>query len=346
MTFPALKDRQAVAVQFGTVRGAGPARVIGRGFTAERVGWLDRRLSPGDVTGNRFTVTLRDLSQDEATRLTARLAEIARWGLPNYFDEQRFGSRLADGEYPGRLILRRDEAGALRAHLAGSQAGDPSSVRAFKTFAAEHWGDWEAMLARAPKPSNYRSVLTYLCDHPGDYRRALNLVTPRVLSLYLAAYQSLLWNRLAGRHLRARLEAATAPLTAIDIAGEALPVYGRLPEDLWAALRDARLPLLHHRIRPDDTRIASHIEAILQEEGFAMRDLKARVLKKAYVSKGTRALLLLPQGLAWEPAEADERFPDRYKLTARFFLPRGSYATLLFKAIDHVPQPLPREKTP
>jgi len=332
VTFPALKDRQAVAVQFGTVRGAGPRQVKGQGFTAERVGWLDRPLSPGDVAGNRFSVVLRDLSRGEVAQVTARLADMARWGLPNYFDDQRFGSRLAGGEFPGRLILRRDESGALRAHLTGRQIGDPPEVRTFKAFAAEHWGDWQALLARAPRPSNYRSVLTYLCDHPEGYRRALNLITPRVLSLYLAAYQSFLWNRLAGRYLQAQLAAANVPLVTIDVAGESLPVYGQLTEDLVASLSDLKLPLLHHRAQPDSPMVASFIETILQEEGFLLRDLKARVLKKAYLSKGARALLLFPQDVTWGAAEADERFSGRHKLTARFFLARGGYATLLFKA--------------
>jgi tRNA pseudouridine13 synthase len=334
VSFPALKDRQAITVQFGTLRGAGPRRVTGRGFTAEHVGWLDRPLSPRDVTGNRFSVTLRDLGSDEAACVTGRLAEIARRGWPNYFDEQRFGSRLADGEFPGRLILRRDEAGALRAHLAGLQSGDPSKVRAFKTFAAEHWGDWGAVFDRAPKPSNYRSVLTYLRDHPHDYRRALNLVTPRVLSLYLSAYQSFLWNRLAGRYLRTRLGAVDASPATMDIAGEVLPVYGLLPEELLASLEGIELPLLHHRVRLQDPLVAALVEAILDKEGLQVRDLKARVIKKAYLSRGTRALVVWPQDLAWEETEADERFSGRCKLRVRFFLPRGSYATLLLKVVS------------
>ena len=336
VAFPALKDKQAVAVQFSTVRGPGPLRVAGHGFTAERVGWLDWPLSPNDVAGNRFTVTLRDLGEGEVTHATARLGEIARWGLPNYFDAQRFGSRLADGVFPGKLILQRDAAGALRAHLAGQQAGDPPKVRAFKAFAAEQWGDWAAIFQRAPKPSNYRSVLTYLRDHPDDYRRALNLVTPRVLSLYLAAYQSFLWNRLAGRYLQARLEAEDVSMARLDVAGETLPVYGQLPEEALASLQDLRLPLLHHRLLFDDPVVAALIEEILQQEGFQVRDLKARVLKKAYLGKGARALLVLPEDLAWDPVEADERFPGQYRLTLRFFLPRGSYATLLLKVAAEV----------
>ena len=334
VVFPALKDRQAVAVQFCTVRGVGPPHVEGREFVAKRVGWLDHRLSPGDVAGNRFSVTLRDLSPDEADRVMTRLADVGHWGLPNYFDDQRFGSRLAGGEFPGRLILRRDEEGALRAYLAGQQVGDPGEVRAFKAFAAEHWGDWEAIFAHAPRPSNYRSVLTYLRHHPDDYRRALNLVTPRLLSLYLSAYQSSLWNRLAGRCLQARLETEGVPFSTVEIADQALPVYRRLPERLLASLDSVRLPLFHHRVQWQDPTVAVLARAILEEEGFQVRDLKARVLKKAYLNKGSpRALLLLPQGLAWDAAKADERFPGRHKLTVNFFLSRGSYATLLLKAV-------------
>lgn len=332
VTFPALKDKQAVAVQFGTLRGPGPLRVEGPGFAAERVGWLERPLSPGDVKGNRFAVTLRDLDAGQAARVAARLAEAARQGAPNYFDAQRFGSRLADGAFPGRLILQRDAAGALRAYLAGLQVGDPPPVRAFKAFAAAHWGDWPALFDRAPRPSNYRSVLTFLRDHPDDCRRALNLLPPRLLSLYLAAYQSWLWNRLAGWYLQARLEERGAPWATVSVAGEALPVYGQLPPDLWASLRGVRLPLLHHRVRFDDAALAALAETLLREEGLQVRDLKARLLDKAYLGRGTRALLLRPQEMSCGLIEADERFAGRHKLTARFFLPRGSYATLLLEA--------------
>jgi len=72
---------------------------------------------------------------------------------------------------------------------------------------------------------------------------------------------------------------------------------------------------------------------ILRKEGFQVWDLKARVLQKVYLGKGApRALLLLPQDLSCDEAESDELFQERFKLAVRFFLPRGSYATLLLKA--------------
>jgi tRNA pseudouridine13 synthase len=329
---PALKDKDAVAVQHLAVRGTGPARLTGDGFVAEFLGRSPRPLAPADVVANRFTAVLRDLSTAEAARVQERLAQVARFGLPNYFDQQRFGS-LASGEEPiGKRILRRDAEGALRAYLTERFAGDPEPVRAFKAFAAAHWGDWDALFDAAPRPSNFRSVLTYLRDHPTEYRKALNLVTRRLLSLYLAAYQSLLWNRIAGRYLSARLG---EPAAHVEIATDRLPLYHELPPHFD---RDLTIPLPHHRATypsPPHAPILSTIAAqVLAEEGFTLHDLKARILKKAYLPRGNRLLLLFPQDLATSPPEPDDRFPGRHKLTLTFTLPRGSYATLVIKTLS------------
>ena len=114
-----------------------------------------------------------------------------RFGLPNYFDRQRFGSYAPGQGFRGKKILERDAEGALRAYLSQPFGGDPPEVRG-------HWGEWELLFEAAPPTC---AVCSFLKDHPTDFRKALNLVTPRLLSLWLSAYQSFLWNRAAGRHL-------------------------------------------------------------------------------------------------------------------------------------------------
>jgi tRNA pseudouridine13 synthase len=231
--------------------------------------------------------------------------------------------------------LQRDAEGALRAYLAQPFVGDPAPVRKFKAFAAAHWGDWGALFEAAPRPSNFRSVLTYLRDHPtGDpaeramhHRKALNLITRRLLSIYLSAYQSLLWNRIAGRYL----EAFGQPPRFIEIAGEQFPLYDEFPPQLD---RGIAIPLPNHRARYAGPDLAAIVARVLEEEGLGLDDLKARILKRAYLPKGKRALFLFPGDLSCSPSEPDERFSDRYKVTAAFIMPRGSYATLVLKALS------------
>ncbi len=331
VSFPALKDKQAVAVQYAAIRGGGPVRLEGPGFVAERVGWANRPLAPSDLEGNFFTVVVRDLAPGEAAEIGDRLKELAVEGLPNYFDQQRFGSQTPSGEFPGRRILRRDAEGALHAYLAEPLVGDSPQVRAFKRLAAERWGEWGTLLAAAPRPSNYRSVLTFLKDHPADFRRALNLVTPRVLSLYLAAYQSLLWNRIVARYLTGLMG---KPDGFVGIAGERLPLFRelavRLPEG-------AAVSLPHHRARYGDPGLAAAVTEVLGEEGMGLPDLKPRILRRAYLPRGKRRLVLRPEEVDVSAPVPDERFPGRQKVQMRFALPAGSYGTLVLRAALQMP---------
>jgi len=334
---PAFKDKDAVAIQHVAVRGGGPRSLSGDGFEAERLGYSERPLKPTDLLGNRFTLILRDLSDQEADHIQTRRAELAEFGLPNYFDQQRFGSlpKSPEDDHIAKKILQRDEEGAVHAYLAEEFIGDPGHVRRFKAFAAEHWEEWPIVFEAAPSPSNFRSVLTYLRDHPTkgsdsastDFRKALNLINRRLLSIYLSAYQSLLWNRVAGRFLADQLPDVPSQ---VEIARETLPLYHTLPPDID---REMEIPRPYHRAKFGTGTLGQIARDVIAEEGFVKNDLKPRILDKAYFSRGKRMLLLFPPEIATATPQPDERFAGRLKLELTFELPRGTYATLVLKAL-------------
>ncbi len=332
--FPGLKDKRAVAIQYVTVKGGGPERVEGRGFTAQRVGHSAERLQPAHLVGNQFTVTVRDLDPADAAALGPTLSRLSEEGVPNYFDQQRFGSQTRDGDLPGKRIFQRDAEGALHAHLAERLAGDPRRLQTFKRTAADHWEDWDLIFDAAPSPSNFRSVLTYLRDHPTAgvperdryFRRALNLVTTRVLRIYIQAYQSLLWNRIVARYLVRQLG---DPPASVPIAQEALPFY----LDLAGRVAIDAVPMPYHRARYRDPDLSAVVREVLREEGFVLNDLKPRILERAYLPRGSRPLLLLPADVSATDPEPDERFPGSHRVALTFTLPPGAYATLVIKAV-------------
>ncbi len=323
--FPALKDAHAVAIQYASVAGRVEGPVELPGVRAEAVGKGPRRLSTADLRGNRFRLVVRDLADDEAERLAGELERLEAEGFPNYFDEQRFGSLGKRGS-PGKAVLVRDAEGALRFYLAEELRGDPPEVRAFKRLARVHWGDWGFLLEHAPKPSNFRSVLTFLKDHPGAYRRALNLIPPRLLSLFLSAYQSLLWNRILARWIRREFP----EVVELEIAGEMFPVPRFVPEGLRTGLAAERLPLPSNRAKYRGE-WEGIVGEVLSAEGISLKDLKARIVDRAYLSKAERPIWCVPRDLSVGNPAPDGLFPGRLALEVSFVLPPGSYATLLVK---------------
>src|SRR5262245_24873983 len=91
MSYGGLKDRHAHTIQYLTIHN-GPERNLPHGgFTVTYLGRLAHSYTSEHVRANRFQVTMRSLSSDEVARAEGSLPEVAELGVPNYFDDQRFG---------------------------------------------------------------------------------------------------------------------------------------------------------------------------------------------------------------------------------------------------------------
>lgn len=97
VSWAGLKDRHAVTEQWLSVHLPGKPDPDLTDFVAEHPGVEvietarhDKKLRPGDLSGNWFELRLRDLDQPDD--VVVRLAKIAEHGVPNYFGEQRFGN--------------------------------------------------------------------------------------------------------------------------------------------------------------------------------------------------------------------------------------------------------------
>ncbi len=328
---PALKDAKAVAVQHFSVQHRGPKTLEGQGFRAERVGWGPRELLASDVQANRFTVVVRDIaSAEEAERLGAAMLALGRDGLPNYYDDQRFGS-YSEAGFLGKAVLLRDAEEVVRLYLAEPMIGDRSEVRKFKALAAEHWGEWAFLLDEAPRPSNFRSVLTYLKDHPQRFRKAANLIRNRLMTIYLSAYQSWVWNLILAEYLELEMKDGmeTSPMLNVSIIRHPFPLPPP-PDDPEALMAfEITLPRLTARYKG---RVGEAAKAVLAVEGLKVNDFKARILERAYIHKGERAIWFRPEEVTAASPFEDDRQAGRWAISVAFTLTSGAYATLVMKA--------------
>ncbi|WP_408073461.1 tRNA pseudouridine(13) synthase TruD [Legionella pneumophila] len=94
ISYAGLKDKQALTTQWLSIHA--PGEVIEGIETLEALGWKilectrhNKKLRPGFLSGNHFTITLRNVSDE--SDLIHRIEQIKFKGVPNYFGEQRFG---------------------------------------------------------------------------------------------------------------------------------------------------------------------------------------------------------------------------------------------------------------
>jgi tRNA pseudouridine13 synthase len=263
--------------------------------------------------------------------MEALLRQVAAVGLPNYFDDQRFGSVTDDGgEFIGRLLVRGRFEEALRLALAAPYEHDRAAQKEEKRTLNEHWGDWATCKDRLPR-GHARSLVDYLRVHPGDFKGAVARLRPELRGLYLSAYQSDLWNRILARWLRDNVRAEW--LRPLSLRLGDLPIPTELDAVTADLLESLRIPLPSARLKLEAAHpAAAAVQAVLAEEGLGLRDLQVRGVREMFFSKGERPALCRPGSPEWSFAD-DEKHPQRLKLTLAFDLPRGSYATLIVKAI-------------
>ncbi len=330
VSYGGLKDRHAKTTQHITIY-HGPHRNLSQDrLTLTYLGQAVEPFTSEQIRANRFGLVLRSMGVAEVDTALSVLGEVRDSGLPNYFDDQRFGSVGESGEFVAREMIRGDFEKALRLALVAPYEFDRASQKKEKAILSDCWGDWAACKSRLEK-GHARSIVDYLVNHPGDYRGAVVRLRPELQGLYLSAYQSHIWNRMLARWLETNLEPER--LSRIELARGPVPVPRSIPEDKRERWERLLLPLPSARIKPDITAAWTTIaEEVLAEDGLTLATMKIIGLDRPYFSKGERPGRISPDRLEWSAGD-DERNRGRRKLMLNFELPRGSYATMLVKRI-------------
>jgi tRNA pseudouridine13 synthase len=191
------KDRNAITRQLISLYKVTPEQVSEvrlKDITLEPVGHTNEALSLGDLLGNRFSIAIRDCLPDNLEARVHLTNETAAQGIPNYFGIQRFGATRPVTHLVGECILRGDFEQAVMTYIGREFSGEPENVRAVRSaFLSSR--DIQAALHDLPKQMSYeRAMLHYLFMHPNDYSGALLELPPKLLSMFVSAFQSYLFN--------------------------------------------------------------------------------------------------------------------------------------------------------
>ena len=161
--------------------------------------------------------------------------------------------------------------------------------------------------------------IEHLKQYPNDAIGALRKLPKRTVWLYVHAYQSFLWNRMASEYLkRQNHKTIRYPL------GELVIPEGKV--------KSINIPLIGYETKIPDS-ISSIAKKMLDYEGIKKEDFRIPEMPEM-VSQGADRELMMPlDDVEIGPLENDELNRSKKKCRVSFRLPKGSYATMAVKAM-------------
>jgi tRNA pseudouridine13 synthase len=322
--YAGMKDARAVTRQMLSIDGVEPEQAAALDLPHIKILWVKRhrnKLKMGHLAGNRFTVRVRDVSQEALPIAETVVDQLASRGVPNYFGRQRFGVR-GNNHVLGWALLRGDADAFAHAYLGDPGAGDPPGLKAAR--AAFDAGDYAAALAQWPSSlREERRVLAAMVKHGADTQHAIHRLDKKLRRLFVSAYQSHLFNRLLVERIQALDRLEKGDVAFIHASGAAFIVEDPDVEQPRADRFEISPsgPLFGPKTLLAEGRPGQQERDMLKESGLSLDEFQSPGIRL----KGSRRPYRIPL------TDVQVGWDDGLMLSFR--LPAGSYATEVLREV-------------
>ncbi len=268
----------------------------------EFVGYGDQQIALGALRGNRFRLVVRGLEKP--------LREIP--SVVNYYDEQRFGGYRPNLHLVGKAVLQRRYEDAVKLLLLYPFSNETEDyIRARKEM-EQMWGKWDRNIFPKYLLSE-RKIVGYLEKNPTDFKGALKSLPRQLFTMLTQAYQSYLFNESLARYLRITFK----NYREVSYAVGTLVFVDEYVDVDW--------PIVGYASQLDGD-VKEIIEALMKEEGIWYETFKSEI--PALASEGlTRKAMIRVEDFSLGALKHGVQ-------EVSFFLPKGSYATMVMKALE------------
>jgi tRNA pseudouridine13 synthase len=197
--FAGTKDKRAVTIQQCTMYRRRPSELMRLNNFHNppiiRFGdfkYCNEKLRLGQLRGNRFTIALRKVSQDDET-IFAACRGLAEGGFINYFGLQRFGFGGSMSHRIGLAAYKSEWKRAIEL-LFAPRDGERDELARAKEFATQ--GKYSLALREIPHSFiAEKAVLQHLMKLNNDFYGAFDRMPRQTRILCAHAYQSMVWNK-------------------------------------------------------------------------------------------------------------------------------------------------------
>ncbi|MDH7517674.1 MAG: tRNA pseudouridine(13) synthase TruD [Candidatus Thermoplasmatota archaeon] len=347
ISFAGTKDKRAKTTRLMSFYKIEKEKLSGikiKDVSLDNIYYSDQKVKIGDLLGNRFEVIIRNIEPDIKTNHIQNIVSFIeeKGGFPNFYGVQRFGTIRPITHIVGKHIICNDFKKAVMTYVAKPIVGEDEKNYKLRER-LQKTNDFSEALASYPDELNFeKAILNRLVVNPDDFVGALTQLPKNLLTMFIYAYQSYLFNKILSERIRRKLSINKAVVGDII-----LPVRNNvIDENELILVTESNIEKVNKQVAKGkafvsglllgcDSRFSSgemgEIEhKIVEEEKIDPRDFIIPEMPFLSSSGSRRPLLAPVNNLDFELMK-DDFNKDKLALKLKFELRKGSYATSLLR---------------
>jgi tRNA pseudouridine13 synthase len=303
----------------------------------------DRPIKIGDLKGNSFDIIIRNIDENICKENFRKNYEIIKNndGFPNFFGIQRFGILRPISHLVGKYILKGDFEQAVMTYI-----GNPVDTEDIEDFLLrdklERTHNFPEALKSYPNKLNFeKAILNKLVVDKNDFVKALLELPKNLLTMFIYAYQSYLFNKILSERIRRDLPLNKAikgdivlPIRSGKLTSESIYVTDDNIEKINRQILKGRAVVSGVLFGFDSIFSKGEMgeieHKIIQEEKIDSRDFIIPEIPFISSSGLRRSLISKFNNLNYCWID-DNLNRNKFAINLKFELPKGNYATCLLR---------------
>ena len=344
--FAGTKDKRAKTSQlmsFYNVTLEDLSKVNIKDVVIENVYCSDRPIKIGDLFGNSFIVIVRNIEKDISHKQIQNIASsiVNIGGFPNFYGIQRFGIIRPITHVVGECIVRGDFEKAVMTYVANPIEGENEESFMIRDQ-LEKTHDFAKALKCYPSYLNFeKAILNKLVTNPEDFVGALKELPQNLLTMFVYAYQSFLFNKMLSERIKNNL-----PLNKAVLGDVVLPVRRGVIDKNEIKVKENNIEKVNRQIPKGKAVVSSLLVGcdskfsdgamgeiehnIVEKEKIDLRDFIIPDIPFVSSTGSRRSLLAYVKNFDFELIN-DNLNDDKLALILKFDLEKGCYATCLLR---------------
>jgi tRNA pseudouridine13 synthase len=297
----------------------------------------------GNLLGNRFEVTVRNIDKKTDLKNVHKTSSFMekQGGFPNFYGIQRFGVIRPITHIVGKYIVKSDFEKAAMTYIANPIKGEDEESYDLRAN-LQKTKDFSEALKTYPNNLNYeKAILNKLIIEPKDFVSALKELPKNLLTMFIYAYQSYLFNKILSERIKKKI-----PINEAIIGDIILPIRKGIFDQNGIMVNENNIEKVNKQISKGKAAVSGILfgsDSTFSED--KMGEIEHKVIEKEkidprdfiipeipYISSAGSRRPLLAIFSNFEYKIIKDKLNDNKKaLVLNFELQKGSYATSLLR---------------